>query len=185
MANQAHKLATYDDLAALAENLVGEIVAGVLHAHPRPAPKHSLASSSLGVDISGPYQLGKGGPGGWWILDEPELHLGKNVLVPDLAGWKKSRMPVLPGTAWFEVVPDWVCEVLSPSTERFDRVEKMPVFAKYGVRYCWLVDPVIKTLEAYELKDEKWVLLVTLDKDKMVSVSPFDVTEFSLADLWE
>ena len=185
MVEPVQKLATYDDLVHLPDNLVGEIVTGVLHAHPRPAPKHALASSSLGADISVPYQLGKGGPGGWWILDEPELHLDQDVLVPDLAGWKKSKMPELPDTAWFEVVPDWVCEVLSPSTQRFDRAEKMPMYAQYGVQYCWLVDPIIQILEAYQLKKGKWVLLVTLDKDKIVSVAPFDATEFSLGDLWE
>ena len=184
MPDTAPQYATYQDIEDLPSNMVGEIIHGILHAHPRPAPRHALSSSSLGVDISGPYQLGRGGPGGWWILDEPELHLGDDIFVPDLAGWKRERMPALPETAWFELEPDWICEVLSPSTARLDRAEKMPLYAHYGVSYCWLVDPDLQTLEAYKLVDQRWLLLKTLDKDKMVSIEPFDATEFCLADLW-
>jgi Uma2 family endonuclease len=180
----AEKLASYQDIIDLPAHMTGEIVSGVLHAHPRPAPRHALAASALGADISAPYQFGRGGPGGWWILDEPEIHLGQNILVPDLAGWKKTKMPHLPETDWFETVPDWVCEILSPATERFDRAEKMPLYAQYGVQYCWLVDPVIQTLEAFKLIEGRWVLLSTLDKQKQVSIEPFDATEFNLSDLW-
>ena len=181
----APKLASYDDLLELPDNQIGQIIHGVLHTQPRPAPKHTLASSSIGNDLLDPYQFGrKGGPGGWWILDEPEIHLGSHVLVPDLSGWRRERMPELPETAWFEVVPDWVCEVLSPSTARLDRAEKMPIYSEFGVKYCWIIDPDLKTLEAYKLLDKQWLLLETLDNDKMVSIEPFDVTEFCLADLW-
>ncbi len=184
MPNTAQQYATYQDLEDLPSNMVGEIIHGMLHAHPRPAPRHARASSMIGIDVGNPFDKGVNGPGGWWILDEPELHLGEDIFVPDLAGWRRERMPELPQTAWFELVPDWVCEVLSPSTARFDRAEKMPLYAHYGVSYCWLVDPDLLTLEAYKLVGEHWVLLKTLDKDKMVSIEPFDATEFSLADLW-
>ncbi|HGG59748.1 MAG TPA: Uma2 family endonuclease [Gammaproteobacteria bacterium] len=184
MGNTAAKVATYEDLLQVPDNLVAEIIHGQLHTHPRPAPKHARASSSLGMEVGSPYDKGRGGPGGWWILDEPELHLDANVLVPDLAGWKRERMPELPETAWFELPPDWVCEILSPSTARLDRAEKMPLYAHHGVSHLWLVDPDLKTLEAYELKAGQWLLLVTLDNDKPVSVKPFDEIEFPLSALW-
>ena len=184
MAGTAEKLATYEDLLAVPENWVAEIVHGKLYSSPRPAPRHARASSSLGVEIGSPYDKGDGGPGGWWILDEPEFHLESDVLVPDLAGWRRERMPALPDTAWFELPPDWACEILSPSTAHLDRAQKMPLYAKNGIPYLWLIDPDIKTLEAYELIKGKWTLLEILDEDKMVSVAPFDATAFSLALLW-
>ena len=175
---------TYEDILALPENLVGEIMHGTLVTHPRPAPKHAVIASSLGVEVGGPYHRGRGGPGGWWILDEPELHLGADILVPDLAGWRRERMPALPETAWFEQPPDWVCEVLSPSTARVDRVTKMPIYARNGVRHLWLIDPDLKILEAYELTGERWMLIASLSDDAEVVVPPFDATSFVLASLW-
>ena len=182
--NPAGKEATYEDLLQVPDHLVAEIIGGRLYTSPRPAPKHAWASSSLGIEVGAPYDKGRGGPGGWWILDEPELHLGPDVMVPDLAGWRRERMPQLPETAWFEVVPDWVCEILSPSTQRLDRAEKLPRYAGYGVRWLWLIDPEARTLEAYELRDGHWLLLTVLDEDKPVSVVPFDAIEFPLSALW-
>jgi len=184
MASTAPQLATYEDLLAVPEHLVAEIIHGQLHTSPRPAPKHAHTSSSLGIEVGGPYDKGYGGPGGWIILDEPELHLGSHVLVPDLAGWKRDRMPELPDTAWFELPPDWICEVLSPATAVTDRTRKMPIYAEFQVPYLWLIDPDVKILEAYELQNGQWVLLKTLADDDTVSVAPFDATEFSLASLW-
>lgn len=176
--------ASYDDILALPEHLVGEIIRGVLRTHPRPAPKHARAYSSLGVELGGPFDRGKNGPGGWWILDEPELHLGADVLVPDLAGWKRARMPKLPDAAWFELAPDWICEILSPSTVKVDRAEKLPLYAQSGVAYCWLVDPDLRTLEVFENREGKWLLLAVLENDASVSQSPFDAIAFGLASLW-
>lgn len=184
MNQPARKLATYADLFDLPENLVGEIIHGRLITQPRPAPRHARAYSSLGVKIGGPFDLGKDGPGGWWILDEPELHIGGDILVPDLAGWRRERMPRLPDTAWFETVPDWVCEVLSPSTARDDRAEKMPLYAAMGVKHAWLVDPTLRTLEAYENQQGRWLLLKTLADDAKVALSPFDAVEWGLEVLW-
>ncbi len=184
MAETAEKPATYEDLLAVPGNLVAELIQGQLHTSPRPAPRHLRTSSSLGAELSFPFDKGRGGPGGWWILDEPELHLGKNVLVPDLAGWRRERMPNLPETAWFELPPDWICEVLSPSTAHLDRAQKMPIYAQQGIPYLWFIDPDIRTLEAYALREGKWTLLVVLDDDKPVSVPPFDATEFPLSALW-
>jgi len=128
------KPATYQDLFDLPPNLVGEIVHGMLHTHPRPAPKHAHSSSMLGVDLGSFFHKGSNGPGGWWILDEPELHLDDDILVPDLAGWRRERMPTLPDAAWFELAPDWVCEALSPGTMRFDRIQKMPIYSIFTSR---------------------------------------------------
>ncbi|WP_456373595.1 Uma2 family endonuclease, partial [Thiolapillus sp.] len=153
MNETAEKLATYDDLIAVPDNLVAEIIHGQLHTSPRPAPKHSRALSSLGMRLGNPYDQQINGPGGWWILDEPELHLGSHVLVPDLAGWRRERMPELPDTAWFELPPNWICEILSPSTAHLDRAQKMPLYAEFNIPHLWLIDPDIKTLEAYELHD--------------------------------
>jgi Uma2 family endonuclease len=117
-------------------------------------------------------------------LDEPELHLAEDVLVPDLAGWRRERMPSLPNTAWFELAPDWVCEILSPSTARIDRVEKLPIYANAGVNHAWLIDPDLRTLEAYENQNGKWLLLAAFENDDRVRIPPFDAIEIELAVLW-
>ena len=188
MGEAALRYAVYEDLFDLPGNIVGEILNGVLKTHPRPAPRHALASSSLGSEIFSPYGHGRGGIGGWWILDEPELHLDCDIMVPDLAGWRRERMPKLPETAWFECVPDWICEVISPSTGRTDRAVKMPLYAHYGVQYIWLVDPDQQTLEAYQLQSKKsgnnWMLLETLQEAQSVSLPPFTETSFDLSVLW-
>jgi Uma2 family endonuclease len=185
MAEPARRIATYEDILALPENLVGEIIHGQLHSMPRPAPRHARAYSALGFTIGGPFDAGLGGPGGWWIIDEPELHLGGHVLVPELAGWRRERMPSLPETAWFELAPDWVCEILSPGTARTDRAVKMPIYAGLGIPHLWLVDPDARTLEVYSLAPQaRWLLLATLQGDDPVSQPPFDALSFSLNMLW-
>jgi len=136
--------------------------------------------------IGPPFRFGEGGPGGWWIIDEPEVHFIRDVevAVPDLAGWRHERMPSLPGDHWFEVVPDWVCEILSPSTAKTDRAVKLPVYARFGVAHVWIIDPATQTLEAFELREGHWTLIATLKDDDNVRVPPFDAVAFSLADLW-
>lgn len=185
MSNLALKFATYEDILALPENMVGEILNGQLETHPRPAPKHAFAASSLGGELFSPFQRGRGNLGGWWILDEPECHIEGEIFVPDLAGWRKVRMPKLPETAWFEIVPDWVCEVVSPSSVRRDRVTKMTIYARLGIAYFWLIDPIAQTLEAYQLLERSWVLLASYADDDNVEVAPFAEHQFSLANLWE
>lgn len=184
MTATAVKFATYADLFDLPENLVGEIIHGQLITHPRPAPRHALASSSMGDELISPFQKGRGGPGGWWILFEPELHLGPHILVPDLAGWRRERMPELPNIAYFSLPPDWVCEVLSPGTARIDRADKMPIYAEYGVSFLWLIDPELHTLEAFVLHDGHWSLEHVYQENDAVRAAPFDAVVFSLADLW-
>ncbi|RME32986.1 MAG: Uma2 family endonuclease [Gammaproteobacteria bacterium] len=184
MADAAPRKARYEDLLELPDNAVGEILAGQLYASPRPAPRHARASTALTGSLWDPYDRGDGGPGGWWILDEPELHLGEDVLVPDLAGWRRERMPELPETAWFGLAPDWVCEILSPATARIDRGIKMGIYAREQVPFLWLVDPDARTLEVYRLEGPHWLLLTTLKEDDPVRQPPFDSTEFLLDRLW-
>ena len=182
--SEAGRRATYQDVLDAPAHQVAEIVDGTLYTHPRPAPPHAVATSRLGGELAGPFDRGRAGPGGWWIIDEPELHLGEEVLVPDLAGWRRERMTALPDTAYFPLAPDWVCEVLSPSTRRLDLHGKRPVYAREGVGHLWLVDPADRTLEAFELREGQWVLIGTAKDDDPVRVRPFDAITFSLGDLW-
>jgi Uma2 family endonuclease len=176
--------ANYDDLAALPDVVVAELVDGELHATPRPAPQHTNVASLIGVRIGGPFHDGRGGPGGWWILDEPELHLSGNVLVPDLAGWRRTRMPRLPETAYFTLSPDWVCEILSPSTAMLDRAKKLAVYAREGVDHAWLIDPAAGTLEVLELAGGHWTILATHFGSAVVRAKPFIEIELDLGSLW-
>ena len=185
-AKTAAKRATLADLASLPSRLNAEILRGVLYTTPRPASPHALASSALGAELDPPFRRGRGGPGGWVILDEPELHLGPDpdVLIPDLAGWRRERMPEVPDVAAFTLAPDWICEVLSRSTEAIDRGEKLPLYAREGVRHAWLVDPVVQTLEILRLEGESWRIVATWRADAKVRAEPFDAIELDLAVLW-
>jgi Uma2 family endonuclease len=188
MGHPAEKLrpATYADLEAVPPHQVAEIIENTLYAFPRPAPQHTQASSILGAELTGPFSRGRGGPGGWRILDEPELHLGEDVLVPDLAGWRLERMPKLPATAYFTLAPDWICEVLSPSTAGIDRIKKMPIYAREGVKHVWLVDPDGRTLEVFKLgADHRWIVIGLHGDKEKVRAAPFDAIELDLAVLWE
>ena len=179
--------ATYEDLCQVPEHLVAEILFGRLVTHPRPAPRHAIAASALGTKIGGPFHYDDDGPGGWVILDEPELHLGDHVVVPDLAGWRRENLPQLPETAWFETPPDWVCEVLSPATARYDRLEKRAIYASFKVRHLWLVDPDAQTVETFELRGkdgEEWVLLATYAGGSNMAAPPFAEAPFNLKPLW-
>ncbi len=176
--------ATYADLETVPPHLVAEIIFGALITHPRPATPHGTSATSLTLEIGGPFQKGRGGPGGWVFIAEPELHLGPHVVVPDLAGWHVQRLPHLPKTAFVETPPDWVCEFLSPSTENIDRGPKRRIYASYAVAHMWLVDPVARRLEAYELRDAHWFLYETFDGDDDVTAPPFAAVPFPLSALW-
>lgn len=182
---RARRPATYEDLLAVPDHLVAEIVDGQLYTSPRPAPRHADASSGLGGALRGPFDRGRGGPGGWRILDEPELHLGPDVLVPDLAGWRRERLPVLPDDSYFTVAPDWICEVVSPSTAALDRVRKLGVYTRESVSHAWLVDPVAQTLEVLRLESSRWFIVGTFAGATAVRVEPFEAIEWNLTDLWD
>jgi Uma2 family endonuclease len=185
MASAAPRLATYDDILALPPNLTGQLLFGALHVHPRPAPRHVKAATTLGGELEPPFNRGRGGPGGSILLAEPELHLGEHVLVPDFAGWRRARMPELPvDKAYFVLPPDWACEVLSPSTASLDRGDKRKVYAEYGVRHVWFVDPEARTLEVLALDAGSYRVLDVFSGEAPVRVAPFDAIEFDLGALW-
>lgn len=180
----ARARATYEDILALPEHMTGEIIAGRLYTQPRPAGPHAIVSSGLGADLGAAFGRGRGGPGGWIILDEPELHFDDEVLVPDMAGWLVERLPVEERTgAYFTVVPDWVCEVLSPSTATRDREIKAPTYARHGVGQLWLVDPVLGHVDAHARREDGWLWLGTWSESG-AKIPPFDAVELDLDWLW-
>jgi Uma2 family endonuclease len=180
--------ATYADIEALPEHVVGEILDGELFVSPRPRPRHAVSASVILTQVNGPFQLGRGGPGGWWILTEPELHLGKNVVVPDIGGWRRERLPVLPESVGIEAAPDWVCEVMSPSTMRIDRQKKLRIYANHGVEFVWLVDADIdrRLVEVFMREGKRWLLIDVLggDDDDRVRIPPFDAIEIDISAWW-
>jgi Uma2 family endonuclease len=180
----AKKRATYADIVALPEHLVGQIIDGELIVQPRPATDHAHSATLLTSELSGPFQLGRNGPGGWWILFEPELHLGRDVLVPDIAGWRRDVMPVMRRMPYFTIAPQWLCEVLSPSTARVDRARKLRKYARYGVDHVWLVDPDARTLEVFRRSEHNWLLVDIHEDDARVRAEPFDAIEIDLAAFW-
>lgn len=184
MSRPALRRATYDDLRRVPEHLVAEIIDGELVTSPRPSSRHARASTKLGGALDGPFDSGIGGPGGWLLLFEPELHLAADVLVPDVAGWRRERMPELPDVAAFELAPDWVCEVVSPSTAARDRADKLPIYARAGVGHAWLVDPTLQTLEVLRNEGQRWWLAQTFRGDGRVRAEPFDAVELDLGSLW-
>ena len=184
--SQPKRRATYEDLMQVPDHLVAEIIDGELITSPRPASPHAWTYSVLGQDLA-PFNRrpgGLAGPGGWWILDEPELHFGDDVIVPDLAAWRHERMPTVPNVAFFTLCPDWVCEVISPRTGRIDRSRKMGVYAREGVRTLWFVDPLARTLEVYRLEGGRWIVASTHGGDEVVRAEPFDAIELALERWW-
>jgi len=180
------KRATYEDVLNAPENKVAEILDGELFLSPRPTPRHALAASRLGR-ILGPYDDDPGGPGGWWILDEPEFHLGDETAettVPDLAAWRRERMPSMPDGAFFTLAPDWVCEILSPSTERVDRGKKLRAYAAAGVAHAWLVKPSDRTFEVLRLREGVWTIVAVWEDTAVVRAEPFEAVELQLGRLW-
>ena len=174
----------YAVIEALPEGYTGEIVAGQLYVQPRPAARHIRLASRLGSKLETPFDEGDGGPGGWWILDEPEVHfvLDAEVAVPDIAGWRRERMPELPDGHRFETPPDWLCEVASPSSAVLDRGDKMRTYGRFGVRHVWLVDPLARTVEAFVNEDGEggWHEAGTARGDEAVCLPPFEAVSFRL-----
>ncbi|HEY4241962.1 MAG TPA: Uma2 family endonuclease [Kofleriaceae bacterium] len=173
---------TYADLEALPDNVVGELIEGTLYASPRPAGPHVDAASILGEELGPPFRRGRGGPGGWILRDEPELHLGGDVVVPDMGGWRRERHP---GEGPYSTVsPDWLCEILSPSTARLDRKLKLGIYARERVPFVWLVDPIAKSLEVFELDGMTYRLAMVAGDDDKVRARPFEELELELMLLW-
>jgi Uma2 family endonuclease len=187
MTSLAKARATYADIEALPKNLTGEIINGDLYVSPRPAGPHATAASVLIMDIGSAFHRGRGGPGGWLILDEPELHLGSNVMVPDIAGWRRERLAEAPNDHRFTVAPDWVCEVLSPNNASYDRIKKMHAYQRAGVQWAWLLDPLERTLEVFRNSSDHWLVEQSFAAalgDERARIPPFEAVELELAALW-
>jgi len=184
MADAARHRATYEDVLRSPPHVVAEVLDGELFTSPRPAGPHSEAASVLGMDLGGAFHRGRGGPGGWIILDEPELHLGPDILVPDLAGWRRERLPAVPKAAFIELSPDWACEVLSPGRVRVDRERKLPIYARERVAHLWLVDPLERVVEVLRLDGDGYRLVTTRGGTDRVRLEPFAAVELELDALW-
>jgi Uma2 family endonuclease len=180
--------ATYQDVLNAPENMIAEVLDGELHLMPRPKRRHLRTASGLGAFLFGAFDAGVGGPGGWTIIDEPELHLGPapDILVPELGGWRDGYLAD-DGDAddpFITVVPDWVCEILSPGTLRIDRMKKMPIYARERVPHVWLVDPREKTVEVFRMAESTYSLVGTFGGDDALQAEPFDALLIPPAFLW-
>jgi Uma2 family endonuclease len=184
MADTARRRATYEDVLAVPRHRVAEIIGGELRVRPRPALPHAAAATALGEELGPPFKRGRGGPGGWILLFEPELHLASDIVVPDLAGWRRERLPALPMAPYLTLAPDWVCEVLSASTTKADRADKLPIYAREEVGHVWLLDPLARTLEILRIEGAHWVLLAIHKDDERVRAEPFQAFELDLSVLW-
>ncbi|WP_317987876.1 Uma2 family endonuclease [Hyalangium gracile] len=162
---------------------MGEIIEGTLYTHARPRPGHGLVEGRLFGGLDGPFQLGRGGPGGWWIETGPGIELdGSPEFIPDLAGWRRERVPEWP-EQW-TVVPDWACEILSPTTRSYDQRIKRPFYARIGIRHLWFIDIEARTLTVSELIEGRWVELGVYGEDEAIRAAPFDAIELKLGELW-
>ncbi|HEX6160507.1 MAG TPA: Uma2 family endonuclease [Thermoanaerobaculia bacterium] len=184
MPKTAERPATYEDLLQVPEHMVAEIVNGELIVSPRPGRSHARAAGPLFRRIGNAFEDGDGGPGGWWIIFEPELHLGSDVFIPDMGGWRRERVPEYPDAGGCEIAPDWACEVISPGSARIDRVRKLPLYAHYGIVYTWLVDPVLRTIEAYRLEGSHYSLIGAYEGEEPARIEPFEAVELPLKALW-
>ena len=177
--------ATYADIEALPPHVVGEILFGVLHTYRRPAPRLLIAKMALLHELSRIFDgHGLSSVNRYVLLNEVEVHLGEHVIVPDIAAWRRERMPRLPDTAAIHIVPDWVCEVLSPSTARLDRTDKLAAYASFGVGHVWLADPIDRTLEVLALTGTKYLIAATFKDAEPVTAPPFEAHTFLLDVLW-
>jgi Uma2 family endonuclease len=181
----ARRRATYQDVLDAPEHMIAQVIDGELVLMPRPAKPHAAAATVLGEELGPPFRRGKGGPGGWILLDEPELHVGEDILVPDLAGWRRDRMPAMTTEVpYFTLAPDWVCEVLSPRTAKLDRARKLPIYAREQVAHVWLADPAERTLEILRREGTRWLLVGVWSDDALVRGEPFDAIDLELGALW-
>jgi Uma2 family endonuclease len=183
---QTKPRATYDDLLQVPDTKVAELIDGELFVSPRPATPHAFAAAGISIDLLGAFHGtdARSGPGGWWFLPEPELHFDEDVLVPDLAAWRNARMPVVPNAPAITLVPDWLAEIVSPSSARHDRIRKMRRYARAGVAWIWLVDPLARTLESFRLMGESWTVAASHADDEVVRVEPFESLDIPLARWW-
>ncbi len=185
MSNLAKKIATYEDILRLPENLRGEIIHGELLTSPRPSPVHQKAMAKMTSRLDSGLGEGSGGRGGWLFLTEPELHLESHIIIPDIAAWRMNRVgPKFYANAWISETPDWVCEIQSPSTARIDRVTKRRVYLELKVPHYWLLDPIAKTLEAMKIDHQGWLSVGSFGGDEVISIDPFTDLPLDLSLFW-
>jgi Uma2 family endonuclease len=185
MAAPARKPATYEDVLRAPPHMIAEVMDGELRLQPRPAKPHAAAASALSEELGPPFKRGRGGPGGWILLYEPELHLQADIIVPDMAGWRRERMPALVADEpFFTLRPDWVAEVASPRTQKYDRTDKLRIYRREEVPWVWIVDPLARTLEVLRLGPDGWILRGSWRDEARVRAEPFDAIELDLAILW-
>lgn len=178
------KGATYEDLCNVPDRFIAEILDGDLYASPRLAIPHAHAATVLSAELYGPFDRSGNDPEAWLFLNKPEVHFANDVLVPDIAGWRRARMPRVSAEAYTTLAPDWVCEVLSPSTEALDRGKKLTIYSREGVAHAWLVDPVRRTLEVLLLESGAWSVLDRHEGRVNVRAAPFAEIELELGALW-
>jgi Uma2 family endonuclease len=177
--------ATYQDVIDAPEHKVAEIIDRTLYLSPRPSFGAARAKQNLLLQLWRPYDRGEGGPGGWWLWREPEFYMGSDVLVPDLVGWRRTRLPILPDASGTDLPPDWVCEALTSVTRALDLTRKRPAYARAGVPHLWQIDDEARLLEAFTLEAGTWRLVAALRDDQEVCLAPFEAVAFSLAELWD
>lgn len=181
MSTPARRLATWEDVASLPEGDRTEVLAGELYAGPSPLPRHGRVQGTLSHQVGGPFDFGRDGPGGWWIIVEVDAELTRHdVLRPDLSGWRRQRLPLFPDERPIRVVPDWVCEVTSPSSVRADKVVKPRIYLAAGVPFLWTVDPEERLLEAFESRDGAWLRLGVWGDGDVARIAPFDAVEIDV-----
>ena len=177
---------TLADLDALPAGIVGEIIEGVLYTMTKPRMRHQRTTTRIGAGVGDPFDVGRGGPGGWWIVTEPGIELANDTkeISPDVAGWRRERMPDMPGDEPIRLVPDWVCEILSKSTRRHDLLRKLPYYARVGVAYAWVVDLEARVLTSHRLDSTDWRIIGTYSDETEARIAPFDVVPLNVADWW-
>ena len=178
------KRATYEDVLKAPETKIAEILDGELFLSPMLAPRVGIVHMELLCAIGRPFDDARHGPGGWRIISKPEIHLGEHVVVPDLCGWRREDMPTIPDADYFSDPPGWVCELLAPPTERFDRSRKLRIYAEAGVPHAWLVKPSDRTLEVLRLRDGAWTIVGVWEDAAVVRAEPFEAIELELGRLW-
>lgn len=181
----ANKLATYDDLLAIPEDVKAEILGGELVTQPSPSFSHVKVQGGMSHYLGGPFDFDHDGPDGWWIVCEIDVRLSPHDIVrPDVVGWRRSRLSSPHGMRPVDVVPDWICEVLSPSTTKHDRFHKFRLYARHGVPYYWLVDPVARLLEANALDGGQWKNIGVFDETARARIPPFEAVELPVGRLF-
>ena len=185
MTKPSAKAPTLADLDALPPGVVGEIIEGVLYTMTKPRARHQRTGLEIGSGLLGPFDHGRGGPGGWWIITEPGIELPNTPEIsPDVAGWRRERMPEMPIDEPIRVVPDWVCEILSPTTRRHDLLRKLPYYARVAVPFLWLVDIEARVLTAHRLDGSDWRIIGTYSDETEVRIPPFDAVPLNVTDWW-